>query len=153
MTRPYFPAEAGGPDPLRITVSRQVRFEEVDPLGIVWHGRYPGYFEDARVALSDRYGIGYLDFYGQGVITPIRQLHVDYLLPLRFKDVFTIEGILHWTAATRINIEFILRDDTQAVTTTGFTVQLMLDTNGDTLLVPPASYQSFIDRWKRGVLS
>ena len=83
MIKRYFPAEAGAPDPLRITVSRQVRFEEVDPLGIVWHGRYPGYFEDARVALSDRYGVGYMDFYGQGIITPIRQLQLDDLRPNR----------------------------------------------------------------------
>lgn len=153
MIKPYFPAEAGAPDPLRITVSRQVRFEEVDPLGIVWHGRYPGYFEDARVALSDRYGIGYMDFYGQGIITPIRQLHIDYVRPLHFKDIFSIEAVLHWTAATRINMEFILRDETQVVTTTGFTVQLMLDTNGDTLLAPPALYRAFTDRWKKDTLS
>lgn len=152
MNRPYFSAEAGAPDPLRITLSRQVRFEEVDYLGIVWHGRYPGYFEDARVALFDRYGIGYMDFHRKGFIAPIRQLHVDYLRPLRFQDVFTIEGVLHWTAATRINMEFILRDGTQAVTTTGFTVQMMLDMNGDTLLVPPAFYRALIERWKDGAL-
>ena len=26
--------------PLRVTVSRTVRFEEVDPLKIMWHGHY-----------------------------------------------------------------------------------------------------------------
>ena len=70
MRKPYFPRRVGDPPPLRILVQRRVRFEEVDPLGIVWHGRYPGYFEDARVALGSRYGIGYEDFIRHGVPVP-----------------------------------------------------------------------------------
>ena len=41
MRRPYFPFKQDAPEPLRAIVRRRVRFEEVDPLGIVWHGRYP----------------------------------------------------------------------------------------------------------------
>ena len=79
-----------------------VTLEEVDPLGIVWHGRYPSYFEDARVALGNRFGIGYMDFYEKGIVTPIKKMHVDYHLPLTFQQPFTIEGILHWTEAARL---------------------------------------------------
>jgi acyl-CoA thioester hydrolase len=130
--------------------SRQVRFEEVDSLGIVWHGRYSSYFEDARVALGDRFGIGYMDFYRNGVAAPIRKLHIDYFLPLRFQEPFTIEAILHWTEASRLNIEFVLRNRDGAVTTTGYTVQMMLDAAGNLLLVPPPFYRDFMERWRRG---
>ncbi|HQT98382.1 MAG TPA: hypothetical protein PK416_10990, partial [Thermodesulfobacteriota bacterium] len=37
MIAPYFTDEEGAPAPLRETLSRRVRFEEVDPLGIVCH--------------------------------------------------------------------------------------------------------------------
>jgi acyl-CoA thioester hydrolase len=153
MITPYFRAGKGAPAPLRIEVSRQVRFEEVDPLGIVWHGRYASYFEDARVALCDRYGIGYMDFFGHGVTAPIRKLHVDYFRPLRFRELFTIEGVLHWTEATRMNIEFILRNEARVVTTTGYSVQLMLDAGMNFLLVPPPFYREFIDRWRGGAFA
>ena len=59
----YFQIPENSPAPLRLIVERKVRFEEVDPMNIVWHGRYPGYFEDGRVALGDKYGIGYMDLY------------------------------------------------------------------------------------------
>jgi len=36
----YFPAEPGGPPPLATECRRKVRYEECDPLGMVWHGRY-----------------------------------------------------------------------------------------------------------------
>lgn len=150
MIAPYFPVEEGAPAPLRVEAPRQVRFEEVDSLGIVWHGRYAGFFEDARVMLGDRYGIGYMDFHGNGVVTPIRKLHVDFLRPLRFREPFMIEGILHWTETARLNMEFILRNRAGEVTTTGYSVQMMLDNGGNILLVPPPFYREFLDRWQGG---
>lgn len=149
--RPYFPVQPGAPPPLRAVARRQVRFEEVDPLGIVWHGRYPSFFEDARVALGARYGINYLDFYERGIVTPIKKMHVDYRSPLRFQDEFTVEGILHWSEAARIDFEFVVRDAAERVTTTGYTVQLMLDrTDNALLLIPPPFYLDFRERWRRG---
>jgi acyl-CoA thioester hydrolase len=150
--KPYFPLQDGAPEPLRCTVERVVRFEEVDALGIVWHGRYPSYFEDGRVLLGEKHGLGYMDFYRQGVVAPIRQLHVDYRLPLRFGDPFTIEAILHWTDATRLNHEFILRNDAGEVTTTGYSVQLLMDQEQNVLMLPPTFYADFRQRWAAGEL-
>lgn len=153
MRTSYFRPVPDGPPPLRLEVERQVRFEEVDPLAIVWHGRYPGYFEDARMALCERHGIGYMTCHENGFVTPIRKIHVDYVRPLRFRDRFTIEAVLHWTEAARIDMEFLLRNEAREVTTTGYTVQMMLDPAGDILLVPPPYYRAFLDRWKAGELS
>lgn len=153
MITPYFPVEEGAPAPLRAASSGRVRFEEVDPLGIVWHGRYASYFEDARVALTDRYGIGYLEFYGKGVVAPVRKLHVDYFRSLRFRESFTVEAVLHWTEATRLNMEFVIRNEAREVTTTGYTVQMMLDTGRNLLMLPPPFYREFLDRWRTGALS
>jgi len=153
MSRPYFPLQQGAPAPLRVSVERRVRFEEVDPLNIVWHGRYPSFFEDARVAFGEKYGIGYLDCYERGILTPIKKLHLDYFRPLRFPDYFSIEGILHWSEAARLDFEFILRNADQEVTTTGYTVQMMLDPQQNIMLIPPPFVQEFRDRWRQGELS
>ncbi|MEW5910281.1 MAG: acyl-CoA thioesterase, partial [Thermodesulfobacteriota bacterium] len=94
MVKPYFSASDDQIPPLRHSVTRKVRFEEVDALGIVWHGRYASYFEDARAALGDRFGIGYLDFYTKGIFAPIKKMHIDYHIPLHFTEPFSIEAIL-----------------------------------------------------------
>jgi len=152
MTKAYFKTPADAPAPLRVTVERRVRFEECDPLGIVWHGRYPSYLEDARVAFGSRYGIGYMDFYNQGVATPIRKLHLDYFKPLSFEDPFTIEGILHWNEAARLDFEFVLRNAQGEVTSTGYTVQMMMNREGEFLLGHPPFYADFCNRWQAGEL-
>jgi len=150
MAKGYFKSLPGQPSSLRVTVERTVRFEECDPLGIVWHGRYPGYFEDARVALGRRFGIGYMDFYNSGVATPIRKLHLDYVRPLAFEDPFSIEGILHWNEAARLDFEFILRNAAGEVTTSGYTVQMMMNRQGEFLLTQPDFYAEFCRRWQAG---
>jgi acyl-CoA thioester hydrolase len=150
MRRPYFPSGKDDPPPLRVTVERQVRFEETDPLGIVWHGRYASYFEDARSAAGEKYGVGYLDMVRNGVIAPIRILHSDYHRPLRYHDNFTVEGVLHWTEAARIDIEYIIRDKEGLPATTGYTVQIMLDMDGNLLLIPPPFYREFCEKWRAG---
>ena len=152
MIKPYFPIQKGDPEPLRLQVKRRVRFEEVDALGIVWHGRYPGFFEDARAALGDKYGIGYMDFHSHGVVAPIKKILIDYHHPLTFREEFTIEGILHWSEAARINYEFIIRDKGGDVATTGYSVQVMLDRKNNLFMVPPPFYLEFCKRWKAGEL-
>ena len=152
MLKPYFNKRENDPPPLFSTVERQVRFEEVDALGIVWHGRYPSYFEDARGALGQKYGINYLDFYKNGVIAPIKKMHIDYHQPLTYPDIFTIEGILHWSDAARLNYEFIIRNKDGDLMTTGYTVQMMLDPDKNILMVLPPFYSEFCKRWKEGDL-
>lgn len=148
----YFKTIADGPEPLRSICERPVRFEEVDPLGIVWHGRYPSYFEDGRVNLGMRYGIGYLDMKKNNVAAPIKQMHMDYVRPLSFGDTAFIETLLHWNEAARLNYEFIIRNGAGEVTTTGYTVQLFVDTDQELMMFPPDFYARFLERWKAGAL-
>jgi len=152
MLKPYFPKRPDQPVPLQATVERTVRFEEVDVLGIVWHGRYASYFEDARIALGQKYSIGYMDFYRHGVVAPIKKMHFDYHRPLRLLEKITIKGILHWSEAARMNFEFAIRNSNGELATTGYTVQMMLDTNENILVVPPAFYLEFCNKWKAGEL-
>ena len=153
MRKAYFPRREGEPAPLTCVVDRRVRFEEVDPLGIVWHGRYPGYFEDARVALGERYGIGYMDLFENGIVAPIKKLHVDHTRPLTFGDPFTVEGTLHWSEAARINFSFVIRNEAEELVARGYTVQMMLDAQRNILMVQPPYFREFCDRWRRGELT
>lgn len=153
IKKPYFKTPDGSPAPLSVTVKSCVRFEEVDPLNIVWHGRYASYFEDARVVLGETHGIGYMDLYSNGILAPIKTLHVDYISPLRFREEITIKAILHWSEAARINNEFIIKNSQGDVAARGYTVQMMMDTDHQLSMWQPPFYKAFCDRWKAGELS
>ena len=60
----------------------QVRFSEVDSMGVVWHGNYIKYFEDGREEFGNKFGINYLDFRNRGILIPIVKIVCDYKRPL-----------------------------------------------------------------------
>src|SRR5690606_3139440 len=71
----------------------RVRFNETDPLGIVWHGHYITYFEDGREAFGETYGISYRDIQGNGFLAPVVKCTCEYKLPLRHGDWATVETV------------------------------------------------------------
>jgi acyl-CoA thioester hydrolase len=146
----YFRSEPQDPSPLTTEVDRRVRFEEVDTLGMVWHGRYPSYLEDGRIAFGDRYGLAYLSFMQHQVMAPIVQMHVDYKSPLRFDQMIRIETTLHWNEALRLDFSYIIRNHEGKVAATGYTVQVLTDTRGIILFVPPDWIMEFREKWRNG---
>jgi acyl-CoA thioester hydrolase len=138
------------PPPLEASAPRLVRFNEVDPLGVLWHGHYASYFEDARVAFGERYGLGYQAMANAGFVAPIKQMRLDYEAPLRFNQACRITAALHWSEAARLNFSYVITDEAGAVATRGCTVQLFLSLGGELLYAKPAFYEAFCERWKRG---
>lgn len=149
----YFVPPPGGPAPLEKSVFRTVRFNEVDPMGILWHGHYVGYFEDARVALGDALGIGYTDFFNRGITLPIRQVHIDYLAPLMFGRTYEIKARLCYCEAVRMNYDFTIYDEQHKICTRAMSVQLLVDKNKNLLLERPDFYEELVQKWKEGKLN
>ncbi len=77
----YFPTEPGSFAPIVVRLSSRIRFSDVDPMQILWHGRYAKLFEQANEELGRVVGMSYPDFKRDKLLAPIVQLHVDYFAP------------------------------------------------------------------------
>lgn len=147
----YFEVELDAPPPLVVRTERRVRFEEVDALGMVWHGRYPSYFEDGRIAFGDTYGLTYQRFIKEKTVAPVVQMHFDYKQPLRFDETFVIETALHWAEAARLNFSYKLFNRQEQMVASGYTVQLFTNPDGEMLLFTPQWLRDFQGNWKDGM--
>jgi len=113
------------------TIEQDVRFSEVDSLGVVWHGHYVQYFEDGREAFGKQYNLSYLDFYSNGYIVPVVNIQCDYKRFLRYGDKIIIETTYVPGIAAKINFKYrIINAHTQELVVTGSTVQVFLSSNG-----------------------
>jgi len=148
FNRNYFPRQQGDPEPLVATATRRVRFEEVDALGMVWHGRYPSFFEDGRIAFGDAYGLTYFTYVDNKVMAPVVQMHLDYKLPLRFDEVISIETALHWAETARLNFSYTIYKADGQIAAAGYTVQLLTDLEGTLQLMTPDWLLEFKDQWR-----
>jgi len=123
-----------------------VRFNEADPLGIVWHGHYIRYFEDGREAFGNEYGIGYLDFYRQGIVVPVVKIDCDYKKSLRYGERVIVETRYIPCEAAKLKFEYTLyNSESKQLVATGSSVQVFLDLKTSALqLTNPL----FFEDWK-----
>ncbi len=149
MKQPYFKQVEDAPLPLRAVVKTITRFEEIDSMGIAWHGRFASYFEDARVALGEKYQLGYLDLFNNGILAPIKKIHIDFKTPVFFREEISIECILHYTQASKILTEYIIKKQDNTVAATGYVIQMLLDPDYQLFLTQPDYYKDFCEAWKK----
>jgi len=145
-----FPVEPGYP-PLRASVSHRVGFSEVDPMGIVWFGRYASFFEEASAALRDACGLSHAAFFEAGIQPPVVSYEVEYLLPSRLDEVLAVTATLHATEAARLNTTYEVRGPDGALRVAARTVQVFVDAR--TLAVcytAPRIWTDCLARWRRG---
>jgi acyl-CoA thioester hydrolase len=124
-----------------------VRFNEADPLGIVWHGHYLRYFEDGREAFGRAHGISYLDCYKHGLAVPVVSVHCDYTRPLRYGDTVVVEATFVNTAAAKLNFNYrIIESRSGKPVATGNSVQVFVDAKSFELQL---TLPEFFETWKR----
>lgn len=124
-----------------------VRFNEADPLGIVWHGHYIRYFEDGRESFGKKYGVGYMDFYNQGYIVPIVHITCDFKRSLKFGDKVIVETKFVPSEAAKMKFTYrLFKLANEQLVATGESVQVFLDRNHSMLQLtnPP-----FFEEWKK----
>ena len=147
----FFERRAADPPPVVCTVFRTVRFHDLDPMQIVWHGRYPEFFEDAQTALAAKCGFSFPVLRDAGLLTPIRNFHIDYLSPLRPEETFSVTASLCWNDAPKIDMEYVIRHPDGSPATFAYTVQLFLDARtGTPLWIAPDLWLRCQARWKAG---
>ncbi len=127
-----------------------VRFNEADPLGIVWHGHYVRYFEDGREAFGKHYGISYLDVYREGFAVPIVSVHCDYKKPLRYGESVIVEVTYVDTPAAKLYFEYrMIEAATKELVATGSTTQVFVDVKTFQLhLTVPDFLEAWKQKWK-----
>ncbi|MEZ5015892.1 MAG: acyl-CoA thioesterase [Flavipsychrobacter sp.] len=129
----------------------EVKFSEADPLGIVWHGHYIRYFEDAREAFGETYGIKYLDFYRNNIIVPIVSIQCDYKRVLRYGHKIRLETTYKDSLAAKLLFDYAIYDvATEEKIATGSSVQVFMERESlDLMLTIP----KFMEDWKKKWLS
>jgi acyl-CoA thioester hydrolase len=121
------------------SIDVQVPFHDVDLAGVVWHGHYMKYLENARWAVMDRIGFPLDAMLTSGFLWPIVGLQVKYVRAARYGDRLRVRGsLVEWD--TRLIINYLLLDaKDDARVGRAQTVQVAVERETGTLqLVSPA---------------
>lgn len=93
------------------TIELEVPFQDLDPMGVAWHGNYFRYFEAGRAALLRRIDYDYPQMRASEYLWPIVDTRVKYIRALEYAQrIHVISGITEWE--NRLRIDYELRDVT-----------------------------------------
>lgn len=122
-----------------------IRFNEADPMGIVWHGHYIQYFEDAREAFGAKYGISYSNVADYGFSLPVVSISCEYKRSLKYNDKAIVEIVFIDCIAPKIEFDYkIFRVSDSLLAATGKSTQVLLNSKGELQLFNP----DFLTKWK-----
>ncbi|MFN3926918.1 MAG: acyl-CoA thioesterase [Pseudanabaenaceae cyanobacterium] len=86
-----------------------------DYAGVVWHGTYITWLEEARVLWLQQAGINYADLVAAGVELPVVAMSLKYHRPARMGDHLDIHGRCNRTGVRLIWYYQIYKDSTICV--------------------------------------
>jgi len=131
---------------LQSTNRLRIPFHDLDPAGMVWHGRYFKYFEAARSALMDNIGYSYVEMKQSGLLWPIVDAQVRYVRPLSLhQDIYVSAVLKEWDM--RLVVEYRIKDEKGLICTRAKTVQVAVDAEtGVMRLGLPSEFVDRVDR-------
>lgn len=86
-----------------------MQFFDLDPMEIVWHGRYVKYLEIVRGVLLDSIDYNYAQMKASGYVWPVIEMRLRYIAPATFRQRLKLRAeIVEWE--NRLKIDYLITD-------------------------------------------
>ena len=108
------------------SIEIKVRYCETDQMGLVHHGSYINYFEEARIAWISNLGFSYSEMEKSGIILPVSKLNVNYLRPAYFDDDLLVSVEIAELPTSRLIFNYTINKEEEVIVT-GTTVLAFLN--------------------------
>ena len=108
------------------SIEIKVRYCETDQMGLVHHGSYINYFEEARIAWISNLGFSYSEMEKSGIILPVSKLNVSYLRPAYFDDDLLVSVEIAELPTSRLIFNYTIKKKEEVIVT-GTTVLAFLN--------------------------
>ena len=94
------------------TIEATVAFHDIDIIGVMWHGHYLKYLENARWALMNQIGFGFEAMSASGFSWPIVEMHVKYVHAAKLGDQLRVRAsLVEWENRVAVNYLVLRADD------------------------------------------
>ncbi len=128
------------------TIETEAHFHHIDPMNVVWHGRYPEFLELARVALLDKIDYAYDAMISSGFAWPVVEMNIRYAKSIVLRDrIKVIAGITEWE--NRLKIDFEIRSaETNKRLAKAYTTHVAVNAaNGELLWETPTVFRQKLE--------
>jgi len=106
-------------------IRKEVMPQHTDHAGVLWHGYYLNWLEEARIDALFKVGIKYIDLIKDGYEMPVVSIEIKYKSPILHGEEILIESefVINESPRIKINSNFIGRNN---IITTSSSIDLVL---------------------------
>ena len=83
----------------------QIRYDEVDKMGYVYHGNYAKFYHISRTELMRKIGFSDKELEAKNILLPVIEMNIKYLKPVFYDDVITIKTSLQNIPTSRMRFK------------------------------------------------
>lgn len=128
----------------------RVRFSEVDSYGVVWHGRYLAWFEEARNDLARGFGFTPSVLAAEGYQLPVRDVSLTFKSPAGLDDEVLVGIRFNPTATALLEFEYrVVAAGDGRLIATGRTRQVVTRLDHELLLTYPRPIREALEQLKK----
>ena len=106
-------------------IRKETMPQHTDHAGVLWHGYYLNWLEEARIDALFKVGIKYIDLIKDGYEMPVVSIEIKYKSPILHGEEILIESefVINESPRIKINSNFIGRNN---IITTSSSIDLVL---------------------------
>lgn len=105
----------------KVRTNIEVRYQETDQMGVVYHANYLVWFEIGRTKYVEYLGFKYADMETSGVVSPVTDAQISYKRPVRYGDKIVVETWLEKYDGIRTTYGYNVIHDDGVVAVSGTT--------------------------------
>jgi len=105
----------------KVTTPIQVRYQETDQMGVVYHANYLVWFEIARTAFIEELGLSYYKMEQAGVVSPVVHAEVNFKRPMKYGEPAFVQTWIDTYDGLRTTYGYEITDKDGNIAVTGTT--------------------------------
>ncbi|WP_440895528.1 acyl-CoA thioesterase [Amphibacillus sp. Q70] len=111
----------------KVTTDIQVRYQETDQMGVVYHANYLVWFEIGRTAFIEALGLSYAEMEKEGVVSPVTHVEIDYKHPIHYGEPAFVETWIDHYDGLRTTYGYQVTNERGKVAVTGKTDHVVVN--------------------------
>ncbi|HLQ96360.1 MAG TPA: thioesterase family protein [Pseudogracilibacillus sp.] len=105
----------------------EVRYQETDQMGIVYHANYLVWFEIGRSKFVEDLGLQYAALEKDNVLSPVVDIHIHYQKPAKYGEKVFVYTWLSKYNGVRITYQYKITNEQDELLVTGDSEHVLVD--------------------------
>ncbi|MEN2464467.1 thioesterase family protein [Ornithinibacillus sp. FSL M8-0202] len=110
----------------KVKIPIEVRYQETDQMGVVYHANYLVWFEIGRTKFIEHLGLSYVEMEKNNVVSPVLDAQVSFKKPVRYGDNVFVETWIEKYDGLRTVYGYQIIDEEGEIRVTGTTKHVIV---------------------------